>query len=79
MALFIERLWRSLKYECVYLHDFEVGSEARASIGRWIDFYNAERPHSSSMIARLMRRTRIWEVRRPRRCALVSAGSGLET
>ena len=45
--VFIERLWRSLKYECVYLHDFEVGSEARASIGRWIDFYNAERPHSS--------------------------------
>ena len=33
--VFIERLWRSLKYECVYLHDFEVGSEARASIGRW--------------------------------------------
>ena len=45
--VFIERLWRSLKYECVYLHDFEVGAEARASIGRWIDFYNAERPHSS--------------------------------
>ena len=35
------------KYECVYLHDFEAGSEARASIGWWIDFYNAERPHSS--------------------------------
>ena len=45
--VFIERLWRSLKYECVYLHDFEAGSEARASIGWWIDFYNAERPHSS--------------------------------
>ena len=45
--VFIERLWRSLKYECVYLHDFEAGSEARASLGWWIDFYNAERPHSS--------------------------------
>ena len=45
--VFIERLWRSLKYECVYLHDFEAGSEARASLGWWSDFYNAERPHSS--------------------------------
>jgi len=45
--VFIERLWRSLKYECVYLHAFETGSEARAGIGRWIDFYNRLRPHSS--------------------------------
>lgn len=43
----IERLWRSLKYECVYLRAFETGSEARAGIGRWIDYYNAERPHST--------------------------------
>ncbi len=34
----IERLWRSLKYECVYLQAFETGSEARAGIGRWIDY-----------------------------------------
>lgn len=45
--VFIERLWRSMKYECVYLHPFETGSEARAGIGRWIDYYNAERPHSA--------------------------------
>lgn len=45
--VFIELLWRSLKYECVYLHAFETGSEARAGIGRWIDFYNRLRPHSS--------------------------------
>ena len=45
--VFIERLWRSLKYECVYLYAFETGSEARAGIGRWIDFYNQQRPHSS--------------------------------
>ena len=44
---FIERLWRSLKYECVYLHAFETGSEARREIGSWISYYNAERPHSS--------------------------------
>ena len=44
--VFIERLWRSLKYECVYLNAFETGSEARTGIGRWIDYYNADRPHS---------------------------------
>lgn len=43
----IERLWRSLKYECVYLHAFETGSEARAGIGDWIAYYNTQRPHSS--------------------------------
>ncbi len=42
----IERLWRSLKYECIYLQAFETGSEARAGIGSWIDYYNEERPHS---------------------------------
>jgi putative transposase len=45
--IFIERLWRSLKYECVYLHAFETGSEARAGIGKWMSYYNAERPHSA--------------------------------
>jgi putative transposase len=45
--IFIERLWRSLKYECVYLHAFDTGSEARAGIGRWMTYYNAERPHSA--------------------------------
>jgi putative transposase len=44
---FIERLWRSLKYECVYLNAFETGSEARHGIGRWINYYNGDRPHSS--------------------------------
>ena len=45
--VFIERLWRSLKYECVYLHAFETGSEARRGIGAWITYYNERRPHSS--------------------------------
>jgi putative transposase len=44
--VFIERLWRSLKYECVYLHAFETGSELRAGLSRWIGYYNADRPHS---------------------------------
>lgn len=43
----IERLWRSLKYECIYLHAFETGSELRQGLKRWIDFYNTQRPHSS--------------------------------
>ncbi len=43
----IERLWRSLKYECVFLNAFETGSQARNGIGAWITYYNAERPHST--------------------------------
>jgi putative transposase len=43
----IERLRRSLKYECVYLHAFETGSEAKAGIGKWLAYYNVERPHST--------------------------------
>ncbi|WP_252181042.1 IS3 family transposase [Azospirillum sp. B4] len=45
--VFIERLWRSLKYECVYLHAFETGSELRAGLTKWISHYNAQRPHSA--------------------------------
>ena len=45
--VFIERLWRSLKYENVYLNAYETGSEARSGIGKWITFYNQTRPHSS--------------------------------
>jgi len=45
--VFIERLWRSLKYECVYLHDFATGAEVRAGLARWINYYNADRPHSA--------------------------------
>ncbi len=45
--IFIERLWRSLKYECIYLHAFEGGAETRAGIGKWIDFYNRDRPHTA--------------------------------
>ncbi len=45
--VFIERLWRSLKYECVYLHAFETGSELRAGLTRRIGYYNARRPHST--------------------------------
>jgi putative transposase len=45
--VFIERFWRSLKYEEVYLHAYESTSEARASIGKYIAFYNGIRPHSA--------------------------------
>jgi transposase InsO family protein len=42
--IFIERLWRSLKYECAYLHARETGSQARVGIRRWITFYNHQHP-----------------------------------
>ena len=44
--VFVERLWRSIKYEEVYLRAYEGVSDARASIGRYLDFYNGRRPHS---------------------------------
>ncbi|GAA4497991.1 hypothetical protein GCM10023158_20900 [Gluconacetobacter tumulicola] len=45
--VFIERLWRSLKYECVYLHAFETGSELRAGLAGWIAHYNPASQHPS--------------------------------
>lgn len=45
--VFVERLWRSLKYEEVYLHAYKDGAEARAGIVRYVDFYNGERPHQA--------------------------------
>ena len=45
--VFIERLWRSLKYECVYLNAFDNGVQARQQIGAWLAYYNQTRPHST--------------------------------
>ena len=45
--VFIERLWRSIKHEEVYLKAYATASEARASINAYIEFYNRRRPHSS--------------------------------
>jgi len=45
--VFVERLWRSVKYEEVYLKAYENVPEARAEIGRYLTFYNTKRPHSS--------------------------------
>ena len=45
--VFVERLWRSVKYEEVYLRAYESVGEARDSIGRYLDFYNGRRPHQS--------------------------------
>jgi len=41
---FIERLWRSLKYECIYLQEFDNVKQLRSSLSDWIDFYNNIRP-----------------------------------
>ena len=45
--MFIERLWRSLKYEDIYLKGYADGREARAGIGEWLAFYNHRRPHQA--------------------------------
>ena len=45
--IFIERLWRSMKYEAVYLHELVDGIEARRVIDGWLAFYNEERPHTA--------------------------------
>jgi len=45
--IFVERLWRSLKYEEVYLNAYATVAEAKAGIGSWLDFYNTERQHQS--------------------------------
>jgi putative transposase len=45
--IFCERLWRSLKYEEIYLRAYETTAEARTGIGKWFAFYNDERPHQS--------------------------------
>jgi putative transposase len=45
--IFVERLWRSIKYEEVYLKAYGNGTEARAGIGAYLDFYNQERPHQA--------------------------------
>ena len=45
--VFVERLWRSVKYEEVYLHAYDSVADARAGIGRYLSFHNARRPHQS--------------------------------
>jgi putative transposase len=45
--IFIERLWRSLKYEEVFIKAYGAVIEARRSIGKWLEFYNDERPHQA--------------------------------
>jgi len=45
--IFVERLWRTVKYEEVYLHDYRTVSEAKDRLGPYFDFYNTERPHAS--------------------------------
>ena len=54
--IFTERFWRSLKYEEVYLTDYASPREARLGIGRYIEFYNLERPHQALAYARPVER-----------------------
>ncbi len=45
--VFVERLWRSVKYEEVYLHAYPSVAEAHAALKRYFDFYNVRRPHTA--------------------------------
>ena len=45
--IFIERLWRSLKYECIYLNEYENVAELLEGLRWWFRFYNEERPHTA--------------------------------
>ena len=45
--IFVERLWRTVKYECIHLHAFEDGRHLKETLGRYFDWYNRERPHSA--------------------------------
>jgi putative transposase len=45
--IYVERLWRALKYEYVFLRAWETGSEAKAGVRKWIKFYNYKHPHSA--------------------------------
>ena len=45
--VFVERLWRTIKYEEVYMRAYDSVADARQSIGRYLDFYNLKRPHQS--------------------------------
>jgi len=45
--IFVERLWRLLKYESAYLLAWENGSEAKVSVDKWVEFYDQRRPHSA--------------------------------
>lgn len=63
--IFVERLWRSVKYEEVYLKAYQNGTEARKGIGAYLDFYNRERPHQA-----LGYRTpgQVFDEEQPRKC-----------
>lgn len=45
--VFVERLWKSVKYEEVYLHAYDTVTDARRALARYFQFYNTRRPHSS--------------------------------
>ena len=63
--IFVERLWRSVKYEEVYLKAYRNGSEARRGIDAYLDFYNRERPHQS---LRYLTPSQEFAAGRPLRC-----------
>jgi len=55
--VFVERLWKTIKYEHVYLHAYASVSESKAKLAVYIDFYNRRRPHTRSAAKRRRRHT----------------------
>ena len=51
-SVFIERIWRSVKSECLYLRELETGSQASKILGDWFLFYNEQRPHTAKDLPR---------------------------
>jgi len=82
--IFVERLWRSLKYEEVYLHAYATVAEAKAGIGAWLSFYNDERQHQSHgyRTPRQIYEEGLWICRRsalPTGCASPASRAGSES
>ena len=75
--VFVERLWRSVKYEEVYLRAYDSVSDARNSIGRYLDFYNGQHPHSS--LSRRHARSGLLQPAAPPRGGLTLADAPLYT
>jgi putative transposase len=77
--IFVERLWRSIKYEEVHLKAYQNGSEARVGIGAYLDFYNRERPHQA---LGYLTPEEVFQERQQRRCVQNGEGalpSGVDT
>ncbi len=78
--IFVERLWRSVKYEEVYLKAYQNGTEARNGVSAYLDLYNRERPHQAlgyRTPGQVFEEARQWRCLQDREVVLLSAGETL--